>query len=212
MEKIIIVGAGALGNECLDIIISNKKSGMDIECVGFFVEKKYNPPNYIHKIPVYTCINRIKEIKNASFVVAIGDPNARKRMVLFLNENQICNFASLISCKSYVGMNTNIGVGSIIFGNTSISVNTFIGNHVLINPGSTIAHDNILHDYATISPGVDTAGHVVINDCAFIGTGASICPKVSIGKRCIVGAGAVVLKNTLDNAVFVGNPARELKK
>ncbi|PJE58671.1 MAG: dTDP-6-deoxy-3,4-keto-hexulose isomerase, partial [Candidatus Portnoybacteria bacterium CG10_big_fil_rev_8_21_14_0_10_40_22] len=41
---------------------------------------------------------------------------------------------------------------------------------------------------------------------------ATILPGITIGKNALIGAGAVVTKNIPDNAVFVGNPAKELIK
>lgn len=53
---------------------------------------------------------------------------------------------------------------------------------------------------------------VVIKDRCDIGAGAVILPGVKIGEGAIIGAGAVVTKDISPYEIWVGNPARFLKK
>ena len=50
-----------------------------------------------------------------------------------------------------------------------------------------------------------------IEDNVLIGSNSTIFP-VKISRGCIIGAGSVVTKNLLKKGVYIGNPARLLKK
>lgn len=51
---------------------------------------------------------------------------------------------------------------------------------------------------------------VEIGENTWIGTHAVILPGVKIGNRAVIGAGSVVTKSIAQNAVAVGNPAKEI--
>lgn len=53
---------------------------------------------------------------------------------------------------------------------------------------------------------------IVVGDGTWIGAGAIILPGVTIGRGCVIGAGAVVTKDCEDNGVYVGVPARLVRK
>jgi acetyltransferase EpsM len=55
-------------------------------------------------------------------------------------------------------------------------------------------------------------GNVTLGYGSHVGTNATIRENVNIGDFSIVGSGSVVLSDVPSNSIFVGNPARLLKK
>jgi maltose O-acetyltransferase len=53
---------------------------------------------------------------------------------------------------------------------------------------------------------------VTIGKGSMIGAGSLILPGVTIGEGVVIGAGSVVVKDCEPNAVYVGNPARLVKR
>jgi maltose O-acetyltransferase len=53
---------------------------------------------------------------------------------------------------------------------------------------------------------------VYIEDNVWVGGGSIILPGVKISKRCVIGAGAVVTKDTEEGYLYLGSPARKIKK
>ena len=47
---------------------------------------------------------------------------------------------------------------------------------------------------------------------ATVGAGATLLPGITIGENSMIGAGSVVTKNVPANEVWVGNPAKCIKK
>lgn len=110
------------------------------------------------------------------------------------------------------GLNIKIGKNVFINSNCSfqdqgkiyIGNNVFIGHHVVI---ATINHGLYYEDRDNMF-----LKEVVIEDNVWIGSNTTILPGVKIGKNSIVGAGSLVNKDVLPDSIYVGNPAKFLKK
>ena len=96
--------------------------------------------------------------------------------------------------------------------NVLINQSVLIGNHVIINSGSIIEHDNIFEDYSSCGPGVVTGGEVCVGKKTFIGLGARIRDKIIIKNNTIIGQASNVIKNCKANSIYLGNPAKFIKK
>lgn len=133
----------------------------------------------------------------------------------------------------------NMGLGSYLhengkwvdfphFGNVIIENNVVIQDNTVINRGSLndttikkysrigplccIAHGVSIGESCFISQASTIAGSVKIGDQSTIWGNSSIRDGVTIGKNCVIGLGAVVVKNVPDKQLWVGNPARFMKK
>ncbi len=123
----------------------------------------------------------------------------------------------MIREKTSIGENTLIGTDCIIDGTTTIghdvSIQTgvyiplfsSIGNHVFLGPYAKLTNDKYMlrKKYVLVGPHID--------DYVVVGANAVILPSIRLKTKSIIGAGAVVTKNTEENEIVVGNPAKFLK-
>lgn len=88
-------------------------------------------------------------------------------------------------------------------------------SHIRIGVNSQLAYDVLI---ATQTHQIESrekrAGNcyesdVVTGDGCWIGIGAKFLPGVTIGRGCVVCGGTVVVKNTDDNAMYLGVPAEK---
>ena len=102
----------------------------------------------------------------------------------------------------------------------------WIGPRVQIGPGFVLAHARglvinpntrigqncvILQNVALGGPGITIGDNVVISAGALIISRRHKNGTLKIGDNVIIGAGAVVLHDVAENAVMVGNPARNIQ-
>lgn len=101
-----------------------------------------------------------------------------------------------------VGENSRVQSHSFICEGVDIGKNVFIGHNV-----NTI-NDNL--------PKVNNKNWVIekiiIKDNASIGTASTIMGNVTIGENSIIGANSLVITDIPDNEVWVGSPAKFLRK
>jgi sugar O-acyltransferase (sialic acid O-acetyltransferase NeuD family) len=146
------------------------------------------------------------------FVIAIGNPRVRARVVKGMAGASPPRFATLAHARSSVSRNANLGPGSMIGPFASVSAGASVGSHTIVNAGATIAHEANIGNFVTIAPQAAISGSVTLEDGVEVGTGALIRQGVRVGRGAMVGMGAVVLSDVLANTCVVGNPARVLRQ
>lgn len=117
---------------------------------------------------------------------------------------------SYISPKAFIGKNVEIGENCFIFENVTVQRNVKIGNNVTVWSGSFIGHRSVIRDNCFIGSHVAISGFCDVGENCFFGVNSCTADAIKISKDCIIGAGAVILKNTFEGLVYVGNPAKPL--
>lgn len=119
-----------------------------------------------------------------------------------IGENCNINCQVFIENDVLIGNNVTIKPGVQIWDGITVEDNVFIG------PNATLTND--LKPRSKQYP--QTFLRTIIKAGASIGANATILPGITIGENAIIGAGSVVIKNVPANTIWVGNPARQIKK
>lgn len=214
MEGIVILGAGGLAREVLDVInaINVKQSDFPMKVLGFIDENPGMHGKNLNGYPVlggFDWFSKV-DVTQIKAICGIGNNEARKK-VTEKAEKLGVEFINVVHPNAQMGYDVRLGRGIVICAGVILTCNIKIGNHVYINLDCTVGHDSILEDYVNLAPSVNVSGNCRLLEGAHIFTNAVIIPPVTIGKWSIIGAGAVVLKDIPDYAVAVGAPASVIK-
>jgi len=209
--RIVIIGAGGLGSEVLQLVRDLTASGVDIACAGFFVEPRFPPPDSLDGAPVLRDLANLVSDPAMRLVLAIGDPAARARIAGRLAPVIGSRFTTLVHPSAQVGSTVTFGEGCLILPLASLTAHIRVGRHALINPHVSVSHDCVLGDFATLGPAVALAGGVHVEEGADLGIGAQVAPRLRIGRWSAVGAGATVIRAVDANTTVVGVPARAIR-
>src|SRR5260370_42393853 len=76
------------------------------------------------------------------------------------------------------------------------NVGGWVGNH--------LGHRATVEDHCFIASHVVVSGSVTIGEGSFVGVNSTIRDNVKVGKHNVLGAGTLILANTPDDGVFMG--------
>jgi UDP-2-acetamido-3-amino-2,3-dideoxy-glucuronate N-acetyltransferase len=115
-----------------------------------------------------------------------------------------------IQKNTIIGKNCKIQSHSFICEGVEIEDNVFIGHGVMF---CNDRHPSSVNINGELKSSKDwTLEKVRVKNGASIGTNSTILCGVTIGTNSLIGAGSVVTKNIPDNEIWIGNPARFLRK
>lgn len=133
-------------------------------------------------------------------------------------ETKIWHFSHILS-GTCIGERCNIGQNVVIGPEVSVGNNCKIQNNVSVYEGVTLedgvfcgpsmVFTNVNNPRAEIRK-MDQSRPTLVRRGATIGANATIICGVTIGRYSFIGAGAVVTKSVPDQALVVGNPARQI--
>ena len=119
------------------------------------------------------------------------------------------SFASYVSSRASVWPDLTVGDNVLVYEGAVIQPFARIGNNCIIRSGAHISHHCQVADHAFVGVGVAMGGDTQVGEQAFVGVGAVLRDRIRIAERSFIAAGAVVLRDTLADGVYVGNPARK---
>ena len=200
-KKLVIIGASGHGKVIADIAL---KTGYEV--VGFLDDNETVEENC--GFPVLGKTKDIVKYKDqCKFVIAIGNNSIREKVA----EQYNVQWATLIHPMAVLGINVQVGEGTVVMANAVLNPCTNIGQHCIINTGAIIEHDNKIKDFVHISPNAALAGTVEVGTRSHIGAGACVKNNTMISDNVVIGVGAAVVKDIKEAGVYVGVPARRIR-
>ena len=209
-KKYCIVGTGGFGREVLCCLIDYLAS-VESQVQGrviFMVDDEYYQHTNIMGVPV---IRRSEfDVSEYEVLVAVGDSSARKKMVNSLPPET--QYGRLIHPTATVSEWVELGEGTIITAGCVVTCNIKLGAHTHLNLNTTIGHDCEIGDYFTTAPSVNISGSCSFGKCVYFGTSSSVRQGISICDNVTIGMGGVVVKDIVDEGVYIGSPVTKLIK
>ena len=173
------------------------------EPVEFFVDDEYSN-EYTKPISSF-------DPEEYMIMVAVADSKQRKAIVESL-PNETKYFTFIHPTVLTMGEEIEIGEGSFIGAYSILTTNIRIGKHGILNRGNQIGHDSVIGDYFSAMPGSIVSGNVNIGEGVYMGTNSSVKEKKHICSNVIIGSNSTVVKNIITSGIYVGVPAKFLKK
>lgn len=210
-NPVIILGAGPVGLQALDIFTKN-----EVVVYGFLDDDTKLHGTEINDISVLGATDDegyTKLIgKKCEAFVATDDTKLKKSISDMLHDRRHIMPVNAIHPSASIASSASLGHGNLLGAQAILGANTNIGNHCNIFAGAIIDVGTTIADFVQIGIGANIGAKVEIGVGVFIGAGATVVSGVKIGKNARIGAGSVVIADIGNNETVFGNPAAKVGK
>lgn len=208
-KKVLIIGTG----ETADLAYEYFTYDSEYEVCGFCVNRQYLKENQKCGLNI-TAIEDIedkydKEKYHLFVAIASSKLNYDRTKVYNELKNKGWKFASYISSKAFVWHNAQIGENCFILENNTIQPFTKVGNNVTMWSSNHLGHRSVIKDNCFITSHVVISGFCEIGENTFMGVNSTVADNIKIAKDNFIAMSAVVNKNTEENGLYTGNPAKK---
>lgn len=205
--RIIVIGASGFALEAAWLA-----EDCGHEVVGFLDDNLEKQSQTVMNRSVLGRVDQWIEFSDCFFVVAIGSPRIRYRVVQAMKSMGAPLFATLIHPSVIKSEYVQFGEGSLVCAGCVITVQVSMGEHCIINLNTTIGHETEIGNFVTVAPISAISGDVTIEDFVEVGTSSSIRQGLKLACGSMVGMGAVLTKDAEPFNVYAGIPAKSIKK
>lgn len=207
MKNLIIIGAS--GHAAV-VVQAAKAAGLNI--IGHLADK---PSTY--SICLLGTVNDLASLltnhKDSSVFVAIGDNHVRRNLVSqLLGLYPRIRFASIIHPSAIICEDCSVGSGAFLAAGAIVAVGAKVGDFAILNTRASLDHHSTLGAFTSMAPASATGGNAHIGEGAHIGMGAMVHQGITIGEHTILGSLALANRDIPANELWVGNPARFIKR
>ena len=200
--SIVIIGAGGHA-----VSIANVAHGSRMDVVAFVDDNKVG--TNLLNIPVISSNQCINEYITANLAIAIGDNAVRERVSNeYKSAMPNARFPALIHSSAVVGINTEIGDGTVVMPQVNIGPNCTVKEFCILNTASSIDHDCEMDAFSSIAPRVVTGGNVKIGLGSAVSIGSTVEHGIVIGDDVVIGANSYVNKRFEGGVLAYGNPCK----
>lgn len=211
MDKLVIFGAGQIA----EVAHFYFRHDSGLKPVAFTVDSQFIKESSFHGLPVVPFESIASEFspKEHQIYVAVSfkKVNALRAEKLAGAETLGYRAASYVSSKATVWPGLEIGPNSFILEDNTIQPYVRIGRNVTIWSGNHLGHHATIGDHVFIASHAVISGAVSVGDYSFIGVNATIRDNVRIGRSCVIGAGSLILQDTKDFEVYMGEASTPSK-
>jgi sugar O-acyltransferase (sialic acid O-acetyltransferase NeuD family) len=211
MKRLAIIGSGDLGQ----LIAYYASADNHYNVAGFFDDYKQKG-DVVNNIPVLGTIESLFEAYSNNLfdciIIAVGYKHFTFRKNIYAEINGCIPLGTIIHSNSFVARSCSIGAGVVILPGCIIDNEVTIKDNVFLNIAVSIAHGCTIKAHSFLSPRVAISGAVVIGECCNIGINTTIIDNICITDHVQTGGGAVVIDNIDQSGLYVGIPAKMIKK
>lgn len=208
MSEVVIVGSGVTARMAHYYFTRDSEHHV----AGFTVDKEYLNGDSFLGLPLTDfdqVVDRYPPDKCKMFV-ALGYAKMNKLRAAKYDQAKELGYqlVSYVSSKCTFLSDNPVGDNCFVLEDNTIQPFVRIGNDVTLWSGNHIGHDVIIEDHCFLTSHVVVSGFVHIKPYCFLGVNATLRNAITIAPETLIGAGAIIMKDTVEQGVYLPERAR----
>ena len=204
MRDVVIFGMGQIA-EVVHYYLT-QEGGRNV--VAFTVDEQYRSTDSLLGVPVvdFATVEKRYPPESHEMFVAMSFKKVNKLRQAKVEEAEAKGYtlASHVSPNATVWAGFQANPNTIVMENNVIQPFAKIGRNVIVWSGNHIGHHSTIEDHCFIASHVVVSGSVTIGEGSFVGVNSTIRDNVTVGSHNVLGAGTLILADTPDGGVFMG--------
>jgi len=212
MSRLIIFGAGDIGRLAHYYFTRDSEH----EVAAFTVDEKYREGDTFLDLPLVPFEEVAKRYPTDEYKMFVALSYARMNKLRAEKYGQAketgYELASYVSSRCSFLTDHPVGDNCFILEDNTIQPFVKIGNNVTLWSGNHIGHDAVIEDHCFLASHIVVSGYVRIRNNCFIGVNATLRNSITIAPETLIGAGAIIMKDTVEQGVYLPERARLFEK
>ena len=208
MSKLIIFGCGEIAQLAHFYFTTDSKH----EVVAFTVDQKYRQHDTFRDLPLiaFEEVRKLYPPQDYKMFVALSYRGMNKIRAEKYHQAKESGYelVSYISSRCSFLTDNPVGDNCFILEDNTIQPFVKIGNNVTLWSGNHIGHDSVIEDHCFLASHIVVSGNVRIHPYCFIGVNATLRNSIQIAPESLIGAGAIIMKDTVEQGVYLPERAR----
>ena len=203
-RDLVIFGAGQVAEAIFYYLA--EEAGRNV--VAFAVDAQYRTANELFGRPIvdFETIEETHPPGRCEMFVAMGYQKVNKARAAKVAEAEAKGYtlASHASPRATVWSKLVLNPNTIIMEENVIQPFATVGKNVIMWSGNHVGHHARVGDDCFIASHAVISGNCRIGQGTFIGVNATLRDNISVGAHNVIGAGTLILADTPDEGVFMG--------
>lgn len=212
MAKLVIFGMGVTARMAHYYFTRDSEHTV----AAFTVDKQYREADSFLELPVIDFDDVVASYPPDAYemFVALGYARMNKLRAAKYYEAKALGYrlVSYVSSRCTFLTDNPVGDNCFILENNTIQPFVKIGNDVTLWSGNHVGHDSIIEDHCFLASHIVVSGFTHIKPYCFLGVNATLRNAITIAPETLIGAGAIIMKDTVEQGVYLPERARLFAK
>jgi len=212
VKPVVIFGAGQVAEVMHYYLVHEGRSTVS----AFTVDGNFLTADTHLGLPVVAFEDIVDRFPPDSFdmyvAVSFKEVNKARERKVAEAEAKGYTLTSHVSPRAVVWAGFEARPNTFIMENNVIQPYVTIGKNVILWSGNHVGHHTTIEDHCFVASHVVISGSVTVGKGTFIGVNATLRDNIKIGRHNVIGASALILDDTEDEAVFIGQRATKIAK
>jgi len=208
MSQLIIFGAGDIARLAHYYFTRDSEH----EVVAFTVDQKYREADTFLDLPLVSFEDVTSSYPPGEYkmfvALSYAKMNKLREEKYRAAKEKGYELVSYVSSRCSFLTDYPVGDNCFILEDNTIQPFVRIGNNVTLWSGNHIGHDAVIHDHCFLASHIVVSGYVQIGNNCFIGVNATLRNSITIAPETLIGAGAVIMKDTVEQGVYLPERAK----